>query len=330
MKKKKKLGAVEALQKAKGSPTVAARLMGIPRTTFYSRLSGEIVDNPDWRKRRKMIPKDLSAITSAVRAGLPTKTERERLGDFKILMLDIETSPHKGWFWKLHDENISINQLIDSSRPLCFAAKYYGADKSDVRFHAEWIDGQKNMLRAAHDLLSEADAVITQNGERFDFPVLNWYFLKNNMSPPRPYKSIDLIKTTRSRFRGASTKLDYVARELGYKGKIEHEGFPLWEKVMAGDPAAQERFQDYNIGDTLLLEPIYRRYRPWIRNHPNVAAFNGLDEPACPTCGSVNLQADSWTLLQTTRRAQYTCKDCGTFLRERNEKDMLPRTRVVF
>jgi hypothetical protein len=199
-----------------------------------------------------------------------------------------------------------------------------------VYFHSRWADGEKGMLDAAHELLSECDAVITQNGDGFDLPILNWHFLRHEMSPPAPYKSIDLLRTTRSRFRPASKKLDHIAKELGYGAKIEHEGMPLWNKVMAEIPEAQARMQEYNIGDVLLLEPLYRRYRPWIKNHPNIATFLNLDDPACPTCGGDDLQAQHHALLQTTRRVQYLCKGCGTWSRERNERDTLPRTRVVF
>ncbi len=42
----------------------------------------------------------------------------------KILILDLETSPHKGFHFGLFQQNISISQLIESSTVLCWAAKW--------------------------------------------------------------------------------------------------------------------------------------------------------------------------------------------------------------
>ena len=47
----------------------------------------------------------------------------------KILILDIETSPHTGFHWGLFQQNISIGQLIESSTVLCWAAKWLGEKK---------------------------------------------------------------------------------------------------------------------------------------------------------------------------------------------------------
>ena len=47
----------------------------------------------------------------------------------KILVLDIETSPHTGFHWGLFQQNISLNQLIESSTVLCWAAKWLNKNK---------------------------------------------------------------------------------------------------------------------------------------------------------------------------------------------------------
>ena len=50
----------------------------------------------------------------------------------KILILDIETSPHTGFHWGLFQQNISIGQLIESSTVLCWAAKWLGEKKGTL------------------------------------------------------------------------------------------------------------------------------------------------------------------------------------------------------
>lgn len=44
----------------------------------------------------------------------------------KILMLDIEVSPNTAHVWGLWQQNVSINQLMESSYTLCWAAKWHG------------------------------------------------------------------------------------------------------------------------------------------------------------------------------------------------------------
>jgi len=79
------------------------------------------------------------------------------------------------------------------------------------------------MIQAAHDLLSEADAVIHYNGNSFDMPWLHTEFLLAGMPPPEPYKNIDLLLAVRKRFRFVSNKLDYVTQAVGLEGKVHHE-----------------------------------------------------------------------------------------------------------
>ena len=84
----------------------------------------------------------------------------------KILTIDLETRPIAAYVWRLRDENIGINQIIDNGGILSFAAKWHG--KPGVEFSCVWEDGEAKMLRKAHKLLSEADAVIGWNSQKFD------------------------------------------------------------------------------------------------------------------------------------------------------------------
>ena len=87
----------------------------------------------------------------------------------KILLLDCETSPMSVYAWSLFKPHISINQIQDTSRTLCVAYKWLGEKKT--HFLSEWT--HEDMIAQLHELLSEADIVITYNGNRFDLPVLH-------------------------------------------------------------------------------------------------------------------------------------------------------------
>ena len=50
----------------------------------------------------------------------------------RILLLDIETSPMSAYVWGLFDQNIGLNQMIDTSKVLCYTAKWY--DDKEIYF----------------------------------------------------------------------------------------------------------------------------------------------------------------------------------------------------
>jgi len=227
----------------------------------------------------------------------------------KILLLDIETSPNTAHVWGLWQQNVGLKQLLESSYVLCWAAKWLG-DK-EVLFDSVHQTREKTMLKKIHKLIDEADAVVHYNGTKFDMPTLNKEFLLQGLNPPSPYKQIDLLRTMRSNFRFPSNKLDYVAQRLGLGSKTSHEGHELWVKCMAGDEEAWKVMEKYNKQDVVLLEQVYNRVLPWIKNHPNRNLFS--DEAVCPTCGSHSLQKRGTSVTTTLRYQRYQCKDCGTW-----------------
>ena len=227
----------------------------------------------------------------------------------KILLLDIETSPNTAHVWGLWQQNVSINQLMESSYVLCYAAKWLNSD--EMLFDSVQQSKPKAMLKGIHGLLNEADAVVHYNGTKFDIPTLNKEFLLHRYSPPSPYKQIDLLRVVRSQFRFPSNKLDYVAQRLGLGQKHAHEGHELWVKCMNGDKDAWKRMADYNIQDVILLEDLYNTLLPWIKNPPNRNLFNDIQ--GCPSCGHENLQKRGTAVSSTGTYQRYQCKSCGSW-----------------
>jgi DNA polymerase elongation subunit (family B) len=231
----------------------------------------------------------------------------------KILLLDIETAPNTAYVWGLWKQNISISQIVDSSSMLCWAAKWL--DEPEVMF-SSILMGKKGMLKEIHKLLDQADAVVHYNGSRFDIPTLNKEFLEAGMSPPSPYAQIDLLRTARQQFRFPSNKLDYVGQALKLGKKVKHEGFELWIKCMNKDKEAWERMEEYNIQDVVLLEQVYHKFLPWIKNHPN-KALHDESEHSCPSCGSHKIQKRGYNVTAGGKYQRYQCQACGTWSAER-------------
>ena len=229
----------------------------------------------------------------------------------RILCIDIETQPAKAYVWGLWDQNISLAQLIDPPKMFCWVAKWLGED--DIEFRSIHHDGHRKMVKRVWKLLNEADAVMHYNGARFDTPYINREFLRLNLAPPAPYQQIDLLKTARKEFKFASNKLAHVSEQLGLRGKVEHEGFGLWLKCMAGDDEAWDKMREYNIRDVTLLEDLYNKLRPWIRSHPSVGAHTGTD--VCPGCGSDKLKPRGFAVLTTGRYQRFQCEKCKRWSR---------------
>ena len=227
----------------------------------------------------------------------------------KILHLDIESSPNTAHVWGLWQQNVSINQLMESSYVLCYAAKWLGEE--EVHFDSVHQSKPKAMLKGIHVLLDEADAVVHYNGTKFDIPTLNKEFLLHRYNPPSPYKQIDLLRVVRSNFRFPSNKLDYVSQRLGLGKKHAHEGHDLWVKCMNGDKDAWGRMESYNIQDVVLLESLYSTLLPWIKSHPNHNLYTS--DTVCPTCSGHRLQKRGTAVSITGTYQRYQCKDCGSW-----------------
>lgn len=229
----------------------------------------------------------------------------------RILAIDIETRPNLAYVWGLWDQNVNLAALVDNAQVICFVAKWLGED--DIEFRSVHHDGHKKMVKRAWKLLDKADVVLHYNGIRFDVPWMNREFLRFELPPPSPYKQIDLLRTARKEFKFASNKLEHVSKQLGLAGKVEHEGFGLWLKCMAGDDEAWDKMREYNIRDVVLLEDLYNKLRPWIRSHPSVGAHSGKD--VCPGCGSEKLKPRGFAVLTTGRYQRFQCEDCKRWSR---------------
>lgn len=230
----------------------------------------------------------------------------------KILLLDTETSPNTAFVWGMFKENIPLARLIDSSKLLCWSAKWLGSD--DIMFASSEKMNHKRMLLKIWDLLDEADVVIHYNGNRFDIPVLNKEFLLYGLTPPSPYKNIDLYRVVKQNFRFTSNKLDFVSQQLGL-GKKKETDFSLWVKCMANDPEAWKLMEEYNKHDVILLEQVYGKLIPWIKGHANYS-LHSEDPEVCPNCGEIHYQKRGFYFTNGCKYQRYKCLKCGTWFRD--------------
>lgn len=221
----------------------------------------------------------------------------------KVLLFDIETSPNIGYTWQKWDQNVIA--FKKEWEMLSFAYKWLGESKVYC-VTREGKKSDKDLVKKLHTLLSSADIVIAHNGDAFDVKKAHAKFIEHGFAPPTPFKSVDTRSIARRYFKFNSNSLDDLGNLLGVGRKMKHSGFDLWLGCMNNEPKAWAEMAEYNKQDVLLLERVYLKMRPWIRNHPNVGSL--LQN--CPKCSGSLKRRGTVTQNSGVVKQRYQCRSC--------------------
>ena len=235
----------------------------------------------------------------------------------RVLTLDIETSPIKGYVWGLWQQNLQLDRIIEPTRMLTWAAKWEGEDY--VYLGSESFQPHEDMVLEIYDMVNEADAIVGFNSIAFDMKHLNREFIELDLDIPTKYKNIDLLRVVKTNFNFPSNKLDYVAGVLLGEHKLDTGGFSLWSECLAGNPAAWKKMEEYNIEDVLLTERLYHKLQGWVPAHPNRALWIAdQNDPRCPNCGSARvIHKGLERPARVNAYQRYKCNQCGANSRGR-------------
>jgi hypothetical protein len=240
----------------------------------------------------------------------------------RTLVLDIETKPILAYVWGLFDQTIGIDFIKEDWNLLSYAAKWVGKPKmfykdTGGRGVAK-VSDDSALLKDLWHLLDEADVVVGQNLRSFDVKKIGARLIQAGYGPYSPIKTVDTMRAAKKHAAFTSNKLAFLSDKLTTTKKSEHRKFPgfsLWLGCMADDPSAWREIARYNKKDVLATEELYLRLRPWMGEHPNVAAFSLRDDVVCPKCSSPRLQARGYAVTQTGRYVRYQCQDCAGWTR---------------
>ncbi len=243
------------------------------------------------------------------------------MSDPKCLILDIETSPITVYSWGLYDQNLSLGQMKEDWSILAWGAKWYGSKETlyeDNRGKKN-VHDDKALIQKLSDLMNEADIIITQNGDRFDFKKINARAVINGLPPIKPSKSTDIYKEGKKVFSFTSHSLEYISGVLNTKyKKLKHKNYPghsLWNAVMTGDLKAWKEMEEYCIHDVLATEEAYDKIRAWIKTQ-NLSLYSDDARTKC-SCGSTNLEKRGYAYTDLGKFQSYRCRDCGRWPRSR-------------
>lgn len=224
-----------------------------------------------------------------------------------VLLFDIETRPILAYVWELYEQDVI--SVKEHSSIICFAYKWFGGKIIKVKGLIDCRNrkSDKELVKDIWELFDKADIIVAQNGDEFDIKKVNSRFSYYNLPPPSPYKTIDTLKQARKHFGFESNKLDDLGEYLRLGRKLKHEGFEMWLGCLRWEKKWWNKMKRYNKKDVRLLEEVYLRIRPYIKNPPNLSVFLGL---VCPKCGSKELQLRGFIYTQTGTYRRYFCKNC--------------------
>lgn len=234
--------------------------------------------------------------------------------DVKALCWDLETCPAQVAVFDLktdyiHHENILVDWSI-------FCAGYKWIGRRGVKVLSVTPDDPLNdreIVVQMHKVLADADILIHQNGDRFDLRKFNARAIFHGLPPLPKIPSVDTLKVARKHFAFTSNRLDYLGKYLGIGPKQETPR-GLWIDCMKGSAKALRTMARYNRRDVVLLEAIYWKLLPFIRNHPNLGLWTS-DSRVCPNCGGDDVVRDGEELTRVNRFPRFRCRSCGAWSR---------------
>jgi hypothetical protein len=246
--------------------------------------------------------------------------------EFKRLFWDIETSPNIGIFWQpSYKASIGPENIIKERAIICICYKW----ENQKTIHSlTWDENQndKQLLLDFIKIISQADEIVSHNGDSFDEKWFRTRCLYHQIPCPPKFPSLDTLKKAKKHFRFNSNKLDYIGRFLIGEGKIG-TGFDLWKKILLEkcDKSLKDMVK-YCKKDVKILEEIYKRLQPYIEHNHHIAIYTGGNKYDCPNCGGdCSLSKTRTTKLGGIKR-QLQCKTCFSY-HTVSDKDFIAKTK---
>jgi len=258
-----------------------------------------------------------------------TTEQRRKLDTPVVVFMDIETLPLKieGLFWGIRDQYITPDKIKQDVSLLGWAAKYMNESEiiSDIMTPKETATyDSKRVAQSAREFIASADYVVGHNWDGFDGGILNTEFAMHRI-PPVAYRSVDTYSLLKKHFRLTSYKLAFVNSKFGIRDKISNEGFPLWERCVAGEQDALDEMRTYNEGDIFAVEDLFWYIQPYVNSSlPNFGVWNFENTKIC-NCGSTKFKmTDKYWTTKTAAYNVEVCSNCGAL--HRGRKNILDKT----
>lgn len=227
----------------------------------------------------------------------------------KIFLFDLETSDldaNRGHIlcaagkW-LGERGIYTWNIYDNNN--------YGEDPKHVTMRDD-----SRIAKEIKKLLEEATAVVAYYGGygKFDVPYLNTRLLNHGLDPVPPLTVVDPFVTAKSQLKLSSNSMARVAEVLGCERAKYHLPMEDWMQANYHNKAAMRRLLTYCKNDVLVLEEVYLKLRPIIKNHPYIFEADDKGDPRyrCPACGSYSGQSRGSRNTASYKVFRRACTEC--------------------
>lgn len=236
----------------------------------------------------------------------------------KILIYDLEVSPTLAWTYGLYKTNVI--KVEQNPSIMSISWRWYGEDTTHHESLAtiprkRGTSSNLALVKLIRSLFDEADIVVAHNANRFDNKVSVASFIRYNLSPPSPYKTVDTLQVARSVAKFNSNSLNSLCELFGIGTKSDISYKELWYDCLQGKKEAWEQMRIYNNQDVDMLYELYERLRPYIKNHTNLGDLYG-ERGLCPKCGSPKLERRGIKYGKQT----YQCRQCMGWCNDSTKK----------
>lgn len=255
-----------------------------------------------------------------------------------IVFLDLETLPELKEVLKVYPSlgNYPGRTLkADITTIICFGYMQMNDKKAhcaNAWDHKQSWKKNKNddyhLVKLAHDMLQDADLIVTHNGKKFDMKFLNTRIMYHRyhgrkdkkLKPLPPIKHVDTIQLARRTFLLYSNALGNLGKFLNLGDKKDTGGWPLWVDVHNDCSKAKKKMTAYCKQDVQLLKKIFLELRALSKDIPNYNQFFKDEIKRCPNCGSVKVQNRGTRVQKDTIVQRYCCNHCGTWSKIKKNK----------
>jgi DNA polymerase elongation subunit (family B) len=236
----------------------------------------------------------------------------------RVLVLDIETSPMRGYIYGLFDQNISHKHIEKDWFIMSWACKFLDSDEifyADSRDNED-VEDDKRICQQLRDLIASADIILGHNSDAFDIKKINARLIKHDIKPIPEMQTLDTLKIARRFFKFSSNKLDYIANYLGVGGKLHSQkfhGLDLSIAILNKNPEAFIDLEIYNKQDVVITEAVFKKLATF-DHRINLQLYT--QSHVC-ICGCEEFTKDGMRYTASGAFQRYKCKSCGKFFRSK-------------
>lgn len=200
--------------------------------------------------------------------------------------IDIEVAPNVVLSWGIGRKVfLGHDAIVDERKIICVCWNWDGESK----VHSlQWDHNQDDrlLLEELAEVIADADEIVAHFGKGFDWPWIKTRMVILGLPPIPDVKIVDTKSWASNNFYFNSAKLDYLAKVLGYGGKL-HTDYQLWKDIVLH---RSERALDYMVKyckiDIVRLKQVYHRLKPWVQSPTHAGVSMGLAKWSCPQTGS--------------------------------------------